>query len=119
MNETCQFDKQVTEGVWVCSQCGVPTPKARIYKTPPIRPCPGVGSPIAPDNPKPKLLGDRISQALTLVGITEERVSKWLGRPCKCPERRERLNQIHAWANRVISGKIEQAEKYLKEIIGE
>lgn len=39
-------------------------------------------------------LGDRISQALSLVGITEARVSKLLGRPCGCSKRREAINQL-------------------------
>jgi len=43
------------------------------------------------------LLGDAISSALSAVGITEERVSKWLGRPCGCGARKEKLNAIHRW----------------------
>jgi hypothetical protein len=39
-------------------------------------------------------LGDRVSQALSLVGITEQRVSKLLGRPCGCSKRREALNRL-------------------------
>jgi hypothetical protein len=62
-------------------------------------------------------LGDRVSQALSLVGITEERVSEWLGRPCGCSERREKLNQLGQWVARVLSGKTEQAEEHLQEMI--
>jgi len=64
-------------------------------------------------------LGDRVGQALALVGITEERVSKWLRRPCRCKERKERLNQLGRWARRVLSGRREKAEEYLNAIIGE
>lgn len=39
-------------------------------------------------------LGDRVSQALSLVGITEKRVSRLLGRPCGCSKRREALNRL-------------------------
>ena len=39
-------------------------------------------------------LGDRVSQVLSLVGITEQRVSKLLGRPCGCSKRREALNRL-------------------------
>jgi hypothetical protein len=39
-------------------------------------------------------LGDRVSQVLSLVGITEQRVSRLLGRPCGCGKRREALNRL-------------------------
>lgn len=63
-------------------------------------------------------LGDAISKALAAVGVTEERVSKALGRPCGCKERREKLNRLSMWALRVVQGKTEKAEEYLDEIIG-
>lgn len=64
-----------------------------------------------------KGLGDCVEQALTSVGITSERVERWLGRPCGCAKRRERLNRLGAWALRVVNGKTERAEEYLEEII--
>ena len=63
------------------------------------------------------LLGDVIERALIAVRITKSRVSSWLGKPCGCDERREKLNQIHAWAVRVVKGKIEKAEEYLSKIM--
>ncbi len=66
---------------------------------------------------RPLGLGDRVEQALSLVGITEEKVSKWLGRPCGCSERKRKLNQVGAWASRVLLGKTDQAEEYLNEIV--
>jgi len=39
-------------------------------------------------------LGDRVAQALAAVGITKERVSKALGKPCGCAKRQRRLNDI-------------------------
>lgn len=69
--------------------------------------------------PRPLGLGDRVEQALSLVGITEERVSKWLGRPCSCSKRKQKLNQLGAWASRVLLGKTDQAEKYLDEIVND
>jgi hypothetical protein len=39
-------------------------------------------------------LGDYVAKAFSAVGITKERVSKLLGRPCHCPEREEWLNQL-------------------------
>lgn len=62
-------------------------------------------------------LGDHVANALNLVGITSERVTKWLGRPCGCVERRERLNQLGRWATRVLSGKVERAEEHLEGIL--
>jgi hypothetical protein len=47
-----------------------------------------------PGQVRSKGLGDRVSQALSLVGITEQRVSKLLGRPCGCGKRREALNRL-------------------------
>ena len=64
-------------------------------------------------------LGDRVKQALTLVGITEERVSKWLGRPCGCAEKREMLNRLGDWAVNVLSGRHSEPDKDLTAIIGD
>lgn len=65
------------------------------------------------------MLGDRVERALSLAGLTQERVEAWLGRPCGCDERREKLNQIDAWARRVVSGRIARAREYLSGIMGE
>lgn len=43
-------------------------------------------------------LGTVIETALSAVGITEERVSKLLGAPCGCSERRKKLDAISRWA---------------------
>lgn len=66
---------------------------------------------------KGKGLGDRVEQALTLIGITSERVEQWLKRPCGCQERKLRLNQLGSWAVRVIQGNLNKAEEYLNRII--
>lgn len=39
-------------------------------------------------------LGDMVKAGLSSVGITEERVSKALGRPCGCSQRAEALNRL-------------------------
>jgi hypothetical protein len=65
------------------------------------------------------LLGDAVETALTTIGITSERVEQWLGAPCKCKARKEKLNRLSAWALHVVSGKTENAEKYLNKIIEE
>lgn len=55
-------------------------------------------------------LGDLVAQALSLVGITAERVSSWIGRPCGCLERKERFNQLSRWAKGVLSGEGEHQD---------
>ncbi len=52
------------------------------------------------------LLGDSVEKALSLVGVTESRVSRWLNKPCKCGAIKEKLNKIkirrlNKWAARV------------------
>ena len=61
-------------------------------------------------------LGDRVASALSAVGITPDRVEAWIGRPCGCEERREKLNQLGRWASRVLLGRTENAAEYLDEI---
>ena len=63
-------------------------------------------------------LGDRVSEALSLVGITPDRVSAWVGGPCGCEERREKLNALGGWAARVLAGRVARAEEYLQGIVG-
>ena len=38
-------------------------------------------------------LGDMVAAGLASVGVTKERVSAIIGKPCGCPERQEWLNQ--------------------------
>lgn len=39
-------------------------------------------------------LGDMVKAGLSAIGITEERVSAVIGRPCECSERAEKLNEL-------------------------
>jgi len=39
-------------------------------------------------------LGDMVAAGLSAIGITKDRVSKALGRPCGCAERQARLNEL-------------------------
>jgi hypothetical protein len=39
-------------------------------------------------------LGDHVAAGLGKLGITKQRVSRLLGRPCKCRERQKRLNEL-------------------------
>lgn len=61
-------------------------------------------------------LGDVVSKALALVGVTEERVVQWIG-DCKCKERRAKLNQLGNWAARVVTGRISNAREYINAIL--
>ena len=51
---------------------------------------------------KQRELGDVVEAALAIVGITEDRVSKWLGRKCNCRSRKEKLNKLSKWARSVL-----------------
>lgn len=57
-------------------------------------------------------LGDKVEAALKAVGVTKERVSKWLGRPCNCDERKQKLNQLSEWAQNAT-------KEGLRKLIGE
>jgi hypothetical protein len=50
----------------------------------------------------PLELGDLVESALTKIGITKDKVEQWLGRPCGCAERQEKLNKLSRWAKRVL-----------------
>ena len=63
--------------------------------------------------------GDKLETALTLVGVTSDRVSRWLGYECNCKERRDKLNRLGSWVARVLLGKTEKAEYYLDQIMEE
>ena len=142
MNTPCNF-KQIESGWWECTECryihrkpsnrapvrlcGSPAPKpTQVTKKPQHRPNraprPLKRHPRPPRpamKPKPLELGDLVEKALTTVGITSDRVTRWLGRPCGCAKRREKLNELSRWAKRVIGGKTENAEEYLEEIISD
>lgn len=63
------------------------------------------------------MLGDVIEQALAALGVTEEKVSRWLGRPCNCRERKDKLNALHGWALHVLRGHRDRALDYLQRLI--
>lgn len=67
-------------------------------------------------------LGDIIESALSTVGITKDRVDwisqEWVGVPCGCEERKQKLNALSAWAYRVLAGKTHKADAYLTSITG-
>ena len=74
--------------------------------------------PQAPEKPQPKLLGDHVESALSVVGITKERVLAWFGPECGCIERQEKLNAIDKWARESVASTVEKAKGWLASIIG-
>lgn len=71
----CEFGQDAT-----CIRCGY---VARRQKT--IREC-----------RPPQGLGDMVKSALSTIGITEERVSKAIGKPCGCSKRAAKMNAFGA-----------------------
>ena len=65
------------------------------------------------------LAGDRLKSLLEAVGVTEERVSKWVGAPCGCDERRMKLNALDAWVRRTTKKGLGGAKGFLSSIMGE
>ena len=80
MVSDCDFTYDADCGV--CSRCGFRLCNAR----PPIRRRCGM-------QPRPGL-GDMVKAGLSAIGITEERVSKAIGRPCGCSKRAGKLNEL-------------------------
>lgn len=68
-------------------------------------------------------LGDQVAAALKAVGVTPERVSAWIGRPCGCEERQRKLNALGHWARRLLTGryagKAEEAREHLDSLVEE
>jgi hypothetical protein len=132
----CNFQK-IEHGHWRCTHCS--TVHARPSRRPPVRLCEARKGETPPNllqarrrpprpsksayNPPrqpPKIeLGDAIANTLKSFGITPEKVTQWIGRPCGCERRREKLNQLDRWARQFLGGKKEEAEQYLGEIIDE
>lgn len=63
-------------------------------------------------------LGDDVEKVLATLGLTPEVVEGWLGKPCGCRERKEKLNALGLWARRVAQGKIGRAKEFLYGLIG-
>ncbi len=146
MTTPCNF-KRIENGWWECTNCGYvyrrPSSRAPVRlcgkvislytptstltveeriirdkpkRRPPHRPKQKPRK-VVPMSPKPLELGDAVHEALSFIGITPERVTKWLGRPCLCGKRQEKFNELSRWARRIISGKTEKAKEYLEELI--
>lgn len=74
-------------GVWVCANCG----RQSADQSAPHR---GKCECEAPSQPPG--LGDIVKAGLSAVGITEERVSKVVGKPCGCGKRAASMNKFGA-----------------------
>lgn len=64
-------------------------------------------------------IGDNIEKALKAVGITSEKVEAFTGKPCKCKERKQRMNQLGNWAYRVLTGESTNPVEELDKIVDE
>lgn len=110
------------DGRSVCEVCGFDSGQLgrfiRVCGTRPTRLASIQERKANPPRPR-KLLGDRIEDALILVGVTKERVEKWVGGPCGCTERQERLNRLDLWVRRVVGGKVVDAAEALGEMLDE
>lgn len=62
-------------------------------------------------------LGDRIHLALSSIGVTSDRVKQWLGVECHCEERRQKLNALDRWAQRVLKGIRDNHLNHLEEMV--
>lgn len=75
---------RVTGDTAVCLACGSPAVRDKVWRCPQCQ-CQRKHRPG---------LGDLVKTGLSAVGITEERVSRILGRPCNCGKRAEKLNEL-------------------------
>lgn len=69
--------------VWTCASCG--------------RPCPDQAAPHRGQcqcEAATPSLGDMVAASLERVGITKERVSAIVGKPCGCDKRQKALNDV-------------------------
>ena len=63
-------------------------------------------------------MGDMIEKALSSVGITEERVKKYVW--CRCKQRKQRFNEVHQWAEGVVKGlwgSVVEAKKHIEDVL--
>ncbi len=67
---------KIDEKTMLCRRCGAAVTSSKVKR-----------------NCRPGL-GDIVAAGLILIGITKERVSAAIGRPCGCSERAEKLNEL-------------------------
>lgn len=69
--------------------------------------------------PRVFLFGSAVKKALEKVGITEERIEKWVGHGCRCGERRRKLDRLSVWASHILQGKAPPTDEELARILEE
>lgn len=63
---------------------------------------------------KPQVyIGDHLYSFFQRIGVTEERVMKWLNSQCRCKERQQKLNDLDRLVRQSVKLTIEQAKHYL------
>lgn len=69
------------------------------------------------------LLGDRVKAALSIVGVTQERVKKVVNslgiEDCGCERRQQVLNELDLWARRVFKKGARGMKGYLERMMGD
>lgn len=64
------------------------------------------------------MLGDQVEAALEAVGVTKDRVGRWLG-TCCCEKRKQRMNDLHRWSRQSVRMGLEAARRYLNQMLSE
>ena len=64
-------------------------------------------------------LGDHVEQMLEKFGISQERVTRWLGRPCNCEERKQKLNQLSITVKRFQRNQLSNLKSYFEKFLEE
>jgi hypothetical protein len=100
MKTLCEFDFTPADAgrhLAVCRSCGRRLTSATRNVTAACRAGPRYhavhAAILAGRDPRAVGLGEWISRGLAAVGITPSRVSRWLGRPCKCKARAAALDR--------------------------
>lgn len=94
-----------------------PKRSSRVYANPTVVKSPTNLSIIRTPN-KPEL-GDMVANTLKIFGITPDKVSQWLGRPCGCRLRQEKLNKLDRWARQYFGGNQTDATNNLDNLIND
>jgi len=72
---------------------------------------------IPKENGSSRRLGDYVAYALSTIGVTPHRVTRWLKKDCGCKKRQKKLNDIHQWAIDALSGVYSDAKSKLNNIL--
>jgi hypothetical protein len=60
---------------------------------------------------------DPVAKAIELIGANSEMIRLWINKDCPGCMRHERKRKLGAWASRVLLGKVDGAEDYLRKIL--